>query len=58
LGVDYTTLDLILLSLDKGAEAQTIAGDLSIPVEKVEAVQRRIKANEHKRRLPLILRLS
>lgn len=58
LGVDYTTLDLILLSLDKGTETQTIAEDLSIPVEKVEAVQRRIKANEHKRRLPLILRLS
>jgi len=58
LGIDYATLDLVLLSLEKGTEAQMIAEDLKITVEKVEAVQRRIKANEHKRRLPLILRLS
>jgi NAD+ synthase len=58
LGIDYTTLDLVLYSLEKGVEAQMIAEDLKITPEKVEAVLRRIKANEHKRRLPLILRLS
>ena len=58
LGIDYATLDLVLYSLEKGAEAQMIAEDLKITVEQVEAVLRRIKANEHKRRLPLILRLS
>jgi NAD+ synthase len=58
LGIDYTTLDLILYSLERGAEANMIAEDLKITLEQVEAVQMRIKTNEHKRRLPLILRLS
>jgi NAD+ synthase len=58
LGIDYTTLDLILFSLEKGKSAEEIAEDLKLTLEQVEAVQRRIKANEHKRRLPLILRLS
>jgi len=58
LGIDYTTLDLILYSAEKGASDGEIAGDLGLRLEQVEAVQRRIKANEHKRRLPLILRLS
>jgi NAD+ synthase len=57
-GIDYTTLDLILFSLEKGKSAEEIAEDLKLTLEQVEAVQRRIKANEHKRRLPLILRLS
>ena len=58
LGIDYTTLDLILFSLEKGVSAPSIADDLKIEIDQVEAVQRRIKANEHKRRLPLLLRLS
>lgn len=58
LGIDYTTLDLILFSLEKGVSTQMIAEDLEIKVDQVEAVQRRIKANEHKRRLPLLLRLT
>jgi len=58
LGIDYTTLDLILFSLEKGVSTQRIAEDLKIEVDQVETVQRRIKANEHKRRLPLLLRLT
>jgi NAD+ synthase len=58
LGIDYTTLDLILYSLERGSDASTIAGDLGISKDLVESVMRRVDANEHKRRLPLILRLS
>jgi NAD+ synthase len=58
LGIDYTTLDLILYSLEKGSDASSIAEDLGISNELVESVMKRVKANEHKRRLPLILRLG
>jgi NAD+ synthase len=58
LGIDYTTLDLILYSLEKGLDASRIAEDLGASRELVESVMSRVKANEHKRRLPLILRLG
>jgi len=58
LGIDYPTLDLILLSLDKGMDPRKVSQALSITPERVEAIQRRVKANEHKRRPPLILRLT
>ena len=58
LGIDYTTLDLILHSWDKGSDALTIAKDLDVSQDLVTSVMRRVKANEHKRRLPLILRLG
>jgi NAD+ synthase len=58
LGIDYTTLDLVLYSLESGSNASRIAEDLGIPGELVGSVVRRVKANEHKRRLPLILRLG
>jgi NAD+ synthase len=58
LGIDYTTLDLILYSLEKGSDAWMIAEDLGVSRELVESIMRRVKANEHKRRLPLILRLG
>ena len=58
LGIDYATLDLVLYSLDKGVDARKISEDLKITLRQVEAIQTRIKANEHKRRPPLILRLT
>ncbi|MBN2335040.1 NAD+ synthase [Candidatus Bathyarchaeota archaeon] len=58
LGIDYATLDLILYSLSEGTETQKIAEDLNIQQSLVDSVIRRVAANEHKRRLPLILRLS
>ncbi len=58
LGIDYTTLDLILYSLEKGSDAKTIAEDLDVSQDLVESMIQRVKANEHKRRLPLILRLG
>lgn len=58
LGIDYKTLDLILYSWEKGSDASMIAGDLGISQDLVESMMRRVNANEHKRQLPLILRLS
>ncbi len=58
LGIDYTTLDMILYSWEKGSDASTIAEELGISRNLVESVMRRVNANEHKRRLPLILRLG
>ena len=58
LGIDYTTLDLILYSWEQGSDLSTIAKDLGTSQDIVESVMRRVKANEHKRRLPLILRLG
>jgi NAD+ synthase len=58
LGIDYTTLDLILYSWEKDSDASKIARDLGISQAQVMSVLRRVKANEHKRRLPLILRLG
>jgi len=58
LGIDYPTLDLVLHSLERGEDARKIAEDLNTTLGQVEAIQRRIKANEHKRRPPLLLRLT
>ena len=58
LGIDYATLDLILYSLEKGAEAKDITEELDVERSLVDAAIHRVSANEHKRRLPLILRLS
>ena len=58
LGIDYATLDLVLHSLEKGEDALRIAEDLNITFGQVEAIRKRRKANEHKRRPPLILRLT
>ena len=58
LGIDYTTLDLILYSFELGYSNKQIADDHNLPISKVESIMSRVKANEHKRRPPLILRLS
>jgi NAD+ synthase len=58
LGIDYTTLDIILYSMEKGMSIKEIAEDLGLSFERVKAIQTRIMANEHKRRPPLILRLT
>jgi NAD+ synthase len=58
LGCDYDTIDLMLYQWEKGYTNKEIAKELEKPIQTVESITRRIKANEHKRRLPLILRLS
>ena len=58
LGCDYDTIDLILYLWEKGYIDSEIEEEIQIPENTVNSITRRIKANEHKRRLPLILRLS
>ena len=58
LGCDYDTIDLILYLWEKGYENKKISKELNVPIQTVVSIIRRIKANEHKRQLPLILRLS
>ena len=58
LGVDYTSIDLILYQWEKGYTAKEISNVQDIDLEKVQSILSRIKKNEHKRRLPLLLRLS
>ena len=58
LGCDYDTIDMILYLWEKGYINQEISRELDIEMQTVESITKRIKANEHKRRCPLILRLS
>lgn len=58
IGVRYETLDLILYGWERGMKIWEIAEELGLPQLTVDNVLKRIKRNEHKRRLPLILRLS
>jgi NAD+ synthase len=58
LGCDYDTIDLMLYLWEKGCINKEISQTLNVPIKTVESIISRIKANEHKRRLPLILRLS
>lgn len=58
LGIDYTTLDMILYCLDSGIGTKEIAEDLNLTFERVQSIQTRINANGHKRRFPLVLRLT
>jgi NAD+ synthase len=57
LGIDYDTLDLILSGMDKKMSEEEIAEALDVDLIMVQGVFKRVKANEHKRRLPTVLRL-
>ena len=57
LGIDYDTLDLILYGLDERMPEEEIADAVNVGLTTVQGVFRRVKANEHKRRLPTVLRL-
>ena len=58
LGCDYNTIDLMLYLWEKGYTNNEITQELGIPGATVDSIIHRVKVNEHKRRLPLILRLS
>jgi NAD+ synthase len=58
LGMSYDNIDLILFGYDKGLTIVEIVEETGIPIDEVKRILRRVKANQHKRRLPLILRLS
>jgi NAD+ synthase len=58
LGMSYDNIDLILYSYEQGFTVKEISDDLSIDAPEVSRVLNRVKANQHKRANPLILRLS
>jgi len=58
LGIEYAVLDLILYGWEQGMAIAEIARELDMEASTVERVLDRVRENEHKRRLPLILRLS
>lgn len=58
LGIRYEVLDLILYGWERGMGVAEIAGALDVEPSTVEGVLQRVRVNGHKRRLPLILRLS
>ena len=58
LGLSYETLDLILYGFEQGMRVEEIAEELRLRPSTVEDVLKRVERNEHKRRLPLILKLS
>ena len=58
LGIKYEVLDLILYGWERRMGVADIADELSVEPSTVERVFERVRVNEHKRRLPLILRLS
>lgn len=58
LGMRFEQLDLILYGWEVGLKPHEIADELKIELDRVEKVIRRIRLNEHKRRPPLILKLS
>ena len=58
MGIKYDVLDLILYGWERGNSVADIADTLGVDTTTVERVLERVRLNEHKRRLPLILRLS
>lgn len=58
LGIKYEILDLILYGLEHFMETDYIAKQLGVSIELVEGVKRRWLGNEHKRRMPLTVKLS
>ena len=58
LGIKYEVVDLILYGLEHFMKTEEIAEQLNLPLEAVEAVKKRWILNEHKRRMPLTVKLA
>ena len=58
LGASYETIDLVLYGDERGYSDKDIAEQLEVELDLVRRILDRVDANEHKRRLPLILRFS
>lgn len=58
LGIKYEVLDLILYGLEHFMESEKIACQLGIEERIVKKVEERIKKMEHKRRMPLTVKLQ
>jgi NAD+ synthase len=58
LGASYDSIDMILWGHENGISAQKIASEIDVDLGLVKRIIRRVERNEHKRRFPLLLRLS
>jgi len=58
LGIEYGKLDLILYGLENFMETEQIAKQLALPLKTVETVRKRWLGAEHKRRMPLTVKLA
>ncbi len=58
LGMNYETLDLILLGLENFMAAHEIARQLKQPLRLVEDIKTRWLSSEHKRRMPLTMKME
>jgi len=58
LGIKYEVLDLILYGLEHFMQTSYIAKQLNVPLELVEGIKKRWLRNEHKRQMPLTVKLS
>ncbi len=58
LGIKYEKLDLILLGLENFLTPEEIARQLKLPLKLVQNIKTRWLANEHKRRMPLTVKLG
>ncbi len=58
MGASYDAIDLIVWGHENGFSAQEIASGIDADQTLVESILTRVERNEHKRRLPLLLRLS
>ena len=58
LGLSYDVLDLVLYGLEHFMDPRQIAEDVGLPLDVVLAVKRRWLENEHKRRVPITIKLA
>jgi NAD+ synthase len=58
IGLKYEILDLVLYGLEHFMKTEDIAQQLCLPLETIEKVKRRWLSMEHKRRMPLTLKLG
>jgi NAD+ synthase len=58
IGIKYDVLDLILYGLEHFMKSDEIAEQLGVEKELVESIEKRWKSMEHKRRLPLTVKIQ
>lgn len=58
LGIKYDVLDLILSGIERFVDTKEIAAQLSVDEKTVESVKIKVMETEHKRRMPLTLKVG
>jgi NAD+ synthase len=58
LGIEYQTLDLVLIGLENFMDPEEIADQLDLSLNVVTSIRNRWLSNEHKRRAPLSMKIG